>query len=325
MESLQKQLPEDATLFLLSLTKKGRRPSTIKRYHYDLHDYFRWVEAALPHQQSVTTMTTEMLQQFFDFLQNERNYDIKTRKRMGTVIKQFYKYLYECRKIKSNPFIGVVIAGEIDHTLCIEDILSIEEQQKLRSIIRSSKDLTENQLKARPLLIDRNESIIVLLMEYGLCLRDVTSLTLDDVHFESNVIDVHNHSSSSRSITLKESDKKLLYRYYQHIPLPVRPKYHSDDPFFVAFDFQRNTYRWSYEKDRPKELTEIAIQKMLRHEVKRAGLRKGICAMHLRHTFAVNALIRGESAVTVQEHLGLKSEFGVQRYLSLVETLKEII
>ncbi|EEL61798.1 Phage integrase [Bacillus cereus F65185] len=35
----------------------------------------------------------------------------------------------------------------------------------------------------------------------------------------------------------------------------------------MAFDFNRGTYRWVYEKDAPKGLSEVAIQKMIRLEV----------------------------------------------------------
>lgn len=67
---------------------------------------------------------------------------------------------------------------------------------------------------------------------------------------------------------LNEEDKLHLYNYYKTIPEPVRPKYHSNDPLFVAFDFTHGTYHWRYEDDAPKFLTEISVQKMIRLEVK---------------------------------------------------------
>ncbi|PEF45131.1 integrase [Bacillus cereus] len=73
------------------------------------------------------------------------------------------------------------------------------------------------------------------------------------------------------------------------MPEPVRPKYHSNDPLFIVFDFTRGTYHWSYD-DAPKFLTEISIQKMIRLEVKCANLRKGISAQHFRNTFILRKI-----------------------------------
>ncbi|PGQ93103.1 integrase, partial [Bacillus cereus] len=72
----------------------------------------------------------------------------------------------------------------------------------------------------------------------------------------------------NRTIKLKEEDKLHLYHYYKTIPEPVRPRYHSDGPLFVAFHFGLGTYLWSYGDDAPKFLTEISVQKMIRLEVR---------------------------------------------------------
>ncbi|SCN20449.1 Phage integrase [Bacillus toyonensis] len=105
------------------------------------------------------------------------------------------------------------------------------------------------------------------------------------VHFENNTLSIPEDSKINRIIHLKEEDKLHLYDYYKTIPDPVRPNYHSSNPLFVAFDFTRRTYHWSYDDDAPKYLTEISVQKMIRLEVKCANLRKGISAQHFRNNF----------------------------------------
>ncbi|MBO1581614.1 hypothetical protein J4P91_18625 [Bacillus sp. XF8] len=89
----------------------------------------------------------------------------------------------------------------------------------------------------------------------------------------------------SRIITLAEEDKKQLFRYYKTIPEPVRPKYHSYDPLFVAFDFTRGTYHWSYENEAPKGLFEVSVQKMIRLEIA-CGDMKGIIS-----SFSISCII----------------------------------
>ena len=109
------------------------------------------------------------------------------------------------------------------------------------------------------------------------------------VHFENNTLSIPEDSKVNRTIYLKEEDKLYLYNYYKAIPEPVRPKYQRN-PIFVAFDFTRGTYHWSYEDDAPKFLTEISIQKMIRFEVKRASLRKDISAQHFRNTYILRKI-----------------------------------
>lgn len=138
--------------------------------------------------------------------------------------------------------------------------------------------------------MDRNIAILNLLIDYGLSLQELTALTMHHVHFETNTLSIPATAGVERTITLAKEDKKQLYNYYKSIPEPVRPKYHSDDSLFVAFDFNRGTYRWVYENDAPKALTEIAIQKMIRLEVARANLRKGISGQHFRNTYILNLI-----------------------------------
>ncbi|MGY4558832.1 hypothetical protein ACVW18_005180, partial [Bacillus thuringiensis] len=108
--------------------------------------------------------------------------------------------------------------------------------------------------------------------------------------------------------------KLYLYNYYKTIPEPVRPKYHSNDPLFVAFDFTRGTYHWSYEDDAPKFLTEISIQKMIRLEVKRANLRKGISAQHFRNTYILRRIQGNDSPEQIMQQIGFKSSLSLKRY-----------
>ncbi|WP_026674199.1 tyrosine-type recombinase/integrase [Alkalihalobacterium bogoriense] len=319
MELLSQTIPEFES-YLTSLQEKGRRPSTLRRYFYDLEDFYRWCETTLSiSSEKLTTLTTTDLQLFFTYLEEERKYDAKTIKRFGTVLKQFYMYLVDARVITTNPFIGVTYNKEIDNQLKESDILTEIEQKKLFASIRSPRFLTENQLKARSFLNDRNDSIIRLMLLYGLTLQELTSITMKDVHFETNTLDIITDTTQSRPLVVSHEDKQLLYTYYTTIPTPVRPRYYSDDPFFVAFDFQRNTYRWSYEIERPKALTDIAVQKMIRQEVRRASLRKGISAKHFRHTFAIHSLKIGLSLSELQEKMGLKTVQSLERYLLFLE------
>ncbi|PEW23477.1 integrase, partial [Bacillus thuringiensis] len=83
---------------------------------------------------------------------------------------------------------------------------------------------------------------------------------------------------------------------------------------FVAFDFTRGTYHWSYEDDAPKFLTEISIQKMIRLEVKRANLRKGVSAQHFRNTYILRCVQGKNAPEHIMQQIGFKSCLSLKRY-----------
>lgn len=308
-------LPASCYAFLNFLAKKGRRQATIKRYLYDLEDFFRWLleEKGEPYQFS--NITNRDIKKYFHMLKTERSYQVRTMKRVETVLKQFFQYLVNEREISESPVTAILSKKNVSNQITDRHLLSKREQEQLLTTLASLKNLTENQQKARPLLMKRNVAIVTLLLKYGLSLKEVAQLTMEDVSFTKNKLFVHSSSSLSRTIELEQEDKVLLFEYIQTISEAVRPRLYSDDPLFIAFDFQRNTYRWQYELDKPKALTEIAIQKMIRLEVKRAGLRKGISAQHLRHTYAINALKSNVPQDIVRKNLGMKTPFGLKKYV----------
>ncbi|WP_088105175.1 tyrosine-type recombinase/integrase [Halalkalibacter urbisdiaboli] len=320
----EQQLPQFVKDYLVHLTKKGRQSSTIKRYTYDLMDFFHWLSV---YKNTVsltiwTELSREDIEQFFLYLMEERQYKVRTIRRIHSVLRQlatFYLktkqhaiFLYEPPELELVP-------------LQQSEWVTEKEARRLLSIIHSVQGLSEKQQEARPFFAGRNETIIRLFLDYGLSLQEVTRLTMNDVHFERNEVIIRSEKGEQLfSIEWKDEDKRCAYKYFKTIPEPVRPRFYSQDPFFVAFDFQRMTFRWSYENDQPKALTDIAIQKMLRLEVARAGLRKGISAQHLRNTFILRCLLNGESVQRIQEKLGLSTPLSLQRYLLTIKQLQNV-
>ncbi|NKW87965.1 integrase, partial [Bacillus cereus] len=89
---------------------------------------------------------------------------------------------------------------------------------------------------------------------------------------------------------------------------------HTDNPLFVAFDFNRGTYRWVYENDAPKALSEVAIQKMIRLEVKRAELGRRISAQQMRNTFIFRLIKQGINEDELVNKIGFKTKVSLKRY-----------
>ncbi|MFJ8529928.1 tyrosine-type recombinase/integrase [Bacillus sp. NPDC094106] len=305
------ELHDTVQAFSTFLLDKGRKPSTIKRYVYDIEDFGHWLEKnkKLPSSNIWATLCTKDYEDYFFDLKKKRHYSEKTMHRVFIVLNRLYQFLN-----LPNPLKDMELVIQPDRALRNEDFISPEEEKRLKHILTSLEGLSEKQRPVRPLLMDRNISIVNLLIDYGLSLQELVSLNMHHVHFETNTLSIPSVSGIQRTIFLTEEDKKQLYTYYKNIPEPVRPKYHSDDPLFVAFDFNRGTYRWVYENDAPKALTEIAIQKMIRLEVARANLRKGISGQHFRNTFILRLIEQHTPEQEIINRIGFKSKISLKRY-----------
>ncbi|MDM5431095.1 tyrosine-type recombinase/integrase [Bacillus mycoides] len=311
-----KEFQDTVQHFSSFLLDKGRKPSTIKRYAYDIEDFGQWLQESkkLPLHNIWTTLNTEDYEEYFNDLKKRRNYSDKTLHRVYIVLSRLYQYLDLPNQIEDMNFVI-----QPNRALRDEDFISKAEEKRLKYILTSLEGLTEKQRSVRPVLMDRNIAVVHLLINNGLSLQELVGLQMKHVHFENNTISVPRIVGIERKIVLTEDDKKILFNYYKTIPEPVRPKYHSNDPLFVAFDFTRRTYHWSYDNDAPKALTEIAVQKMIRLEVERANLRKGISAQHLRNTFILrlieNEVLEGE----IIKQVGFKSKLSLKRYYDYID------
>ncbi|WP_235822211.1 tyrosine-type recombinase/integrase [Gottfriedia luciferensis] len=304
-------LPDVILQFASHLNSKGRKESTIKRYCYDLEDCFRYFKK---NNENFNLLQVHHFNDYFHYLTSERQYNEKTMHRIFVVLNQFYKFLQSNNSSIENFIPFTNYAAGPSRALSSDDFITIEEEKKLVSIVQSTSDLSEKQLKARPFLMDRNEIMIRLMLFYGLTLKELIDLQMRDINFALNELVVHSKEGSKRTVILKKEDRILLYNYFVTIPEPVRPHYHTTHPLFVAFDFNRLTFHWVYDTDSPKALTEIAFQKMLRLEVKRAGLRKGLCSQHLRNTFILRKIQDGLLMEEIQNLVGLKTPVSLKRY-----------
>ncbi|MES9670561.1 tyrosine-type recombinase/integrase [Bacillus pseudomycoides] len=311
-----KEFQDTVQHFASFLLDKGRKPSTIKRYVYDIEDFGQWLQKSkkLPTCNIWTRLDTKDYDEYFYDLKQQRQYSEKTMHRVYIVLNRLYQYLQ-----LPNPLEDMQLIIQPNRALRDEDFITIEEEKMLKSILASLEGLTEKQRSVRPVLMDRNISIVHLLIHNGLSLQELVGLQMKHVHFENNKISVLGKVGIERTILLTEDDKKRLFSYYKTIPEPVRPRYHSNDPVFVAFDFTRKTYHWSYENDAPKALTEIAVQKMIRLEVERANLRKGISAQHLRNTFILRLIKHQISEDQIVKQVGFKSKLSLKRYYHYID------
>ncbi|QQK80169.1 tyrosine-type recombinase/integrase [Salicibibacter cibi] len=326
MNNQAEHLPKEARGFLDFLVSRGRKATTIRRYTYDLADFYRF--AALHAEDknvSLQHLEPVMIEDYFMFLNDTRKYNHKTAKRIATVLRRYFQYLSQTHGLTGNIMENVSLPAAGDETISEDDLFTQKELSRLFTSIESDLGLSDEQIQARPLLAPRNKAMIQLLLHYGLRLQELHGLSLDNINFGTGTMAVSPDDGEvlPRPIQLSKQDRRDLNHYLKGIPKPVRPYPGQNHPLFVAFDFQKQTYRWSYENDEPKRLTIVAMQKMIREEAKRAGVASGKSARHFRHTFIVSALKRGHTLEYIQDMLGLHSTLVLTRYQEYVDGLSE--
>lgn len=139
----------------------------------------------------------------------------------------------------------------------------------------------------------RNKAIILLLLDTGMRLGELTRLKRKDFDLETGTVTVRPFRSSRKSrprhIPLGKVTRREVWKYIADID-DLRP----DDPVF--------------------EISKSGIQSMLYRVKKRTGNDK-IHAHRFRHTFAIQYLKNGGDIYTLQYFLGHSTLTMVKRYL----------
>ncbi len=171
----RKEFEDTLQDFSFFLASRGRKASTIKRYVYDIEDFGRWLQTSNRFQEKNVwnKIDKEDFEAYFQELIYKRKYGEKTIHRIAVVLKKLYQFL----DIPS-PIVEMQGITPPNRALRKEDFITKEEEKKLKNILSSPEGLSEEQLSVRPLLIDRNVSILSLLLDYGLTLQELVSLQM---------------------------------------------------------------------------------------------------------------------------------------------------
>ncbi|WP_051314732.1 tyrosine-type recombinase/integrase [Alteribacter aurantiacus] len=284
----------------LTIQCSEKQESTVKRYRYDLIQFYEWCKDKGIKDQEV--FGSDAIHAYYLHLYDTKRYSVLTIKRIMSVLKQHYLFVHPSPK-KSTPLDAYLKKETVEHKKSTEDFLQTKHIKKLLVLLPSNVGLTDHQQKYRHYYSHRNQGIIHLMLFYGLTVQEVCGLTMKEVHFPTGIIRLFSRKRKPRTVTLEAFDRRLLHHYYKTIPISVRPRWQTNDPFFVSFDFQRGTYRWDYDNDKPKQLTGVSVQKMIRQEVRRTGIGKGISGRILRNTYILHKLVQGKLPEELKDDL----------------------
>ncbi len=151
----------------------------------------------------------------------------------------------------------------------------------------------------------RSYTIMLLLLDTGIRLSELTGLRTQDLHLEQGYIQVQGKGEKQRLVPVGNKVRKVLWQYMaRHRLEPAYPEIAS-----VFLD----------EGGRP--LSNGAVYRMINRAGTRAHLEEVRCSPHtFRHTFAVTFLRNGGDVFSLQRILGHSSLVVVRMYANLADS-----
>lgn len=154
-------------------------------------------------------------------------------------------------------------------------------------------------------LATRNKTIILMLLDSGLRLSELSNVKVQDIDTGRGWIKVLGKGGKERVVRIGKVTQKALWRYFMYRG--------------------SNEYRevWLSEEKRPLQTT--GIQSLINRLKNRAGLDEHGCTHRFRHTFALNFLRADHNPFNLQYLLGHNSLEMVRRYtatLGMEDALK---
>jgi len=300
------QIPE-SLLNYFRVLKETKSASSARRYQYDLKAFLEWVVAKDSEcdDRTFRSLPKSTFEEYVRYHADKGASNASLR-RITAALNGWLTYVSQ--KPLSPP-------NERQRVLTDNDFVTEEEMQQLIATMKSPDKRSQEEIDVWRRIRDRNLAIIMLLREIGLTLNEVVSLSMKNINLTQGVIKIDNDKGMTRTIQLTAEQRMQLVATYNSIPEKLRPYRYTEDPFFVAFSYARKEYRLDYINSfgTPWRLGKRAIEKMIKQEVQRAGLRS-ISATHMRNTRILEHLKAGKSDEEVLKYFGLSNWRALIRY-----------
>lgn len=264
------------TEFQIEQQIRGNTLKTVQYYSFSVGLYVRFVGSDTPLQE----ITLNSLRAYYLHLL-ERNISSTTIQTYIRALRSFLTWCYQQEYI----------------------LVNLSEKFRLPKAQRKAIDvLTDSEVRRllfcfnlRYLVHLRNYCMCSLMLDSGLRLHEVVTLTMEHTHLPEGYIIVDGKGNKQRVVPLGMNTRKFLFRY-----LSRRPGCASTDRVFLMSNLQ--------------PVTDATLRQMFRKLKKRSGIPR-LRAHLLRHTFATRYLENGGDMYALQQILGHTSLEMVKKYV----------
>jgi integrase/recombinase XerD len=252
--------------------ERGLSPHTRAAYADDLAALQRYLDRL-----RITSLNAIRRKEIVGFLtyEKERGLSVNSLSRRLVAIRMFFRFLQQESLLDQN----VVEIMDAPRTWrALPGVLSVKEVDRLLA------SPGEND----PLGV-RDRALLELMYATGLRVNEISTLTLDDVHFDAGYLRCMGKGSKVRVVPFNETAQRRLLSYIDQ----VRPGLQKDPAERHVF----LTYRG-------RSFSRKGIWKMIKQHAVRARITKSVSPHTLRHSFASHMLANGAPLRVIQEMLG---------------------
>lgn len=251
--------------------EKGLSPNTIYSYNQDLKKYREYLE-----KRGISDPKKITRKDITDFLfQLRKVISPASIARILSTVKNFHKFLLR-EKITSSDASDFIDAPKLEKK--IPSCLSLEEVTKI---------LKEPNLRKPQGIRDR--AILELMYATGLRVSELGALKNSDINLDVGFLKCKGKGSKERIVPLGKVAEHFLQKYLSQ----AREKLLGRRVSFYLFLAQGG-----------RRLSRQSIWKIIKKQVRNAGIKKKVSPHTLRHSFATHLLERGADLRSVQEMLG---------------------
>jgi len=285
------------------LTAEGRSQKTIDWYAANLKRFLRFLKN---HDMSVSVgdIGIPEVRRFIHHLQSEvvrweDKPNIRDSGRLSPfsvqgyvrTIKAFWSWLLEEGYIEENPIARLKLP-RVPHK-----VIATFTPEQIQALIHSLDRRTSTGF--------RNYTIILLLLDTGIRLSELTNLEIENIDFGQSCMLISGKGNRERTVPFGIQVRRALWRYARdYRPHPASPK--EKHLFLLESGFPL----------RPR-----SVQSIITRIGKRAGITGVRSSPHtLRHTFAKMYLLEGGDIFSLQQILGHSSLEMVKAYLNLASS-----
>ena len=278
--------------------RRGFSPHTVADYQVT----FRRLVAFLGAEREFERISTADVNRFLNHLQAELGLSAKTVLNAWTALSSLWTWAERESDAQH------VIRGRIARPKYRRPIIEPFSEAEVRALLKACETMhawdrrNDRYIEGtRPTAL-RDRAILLMLLDCGLRVSELTALNLADYDRKSGQVTIHHgKGDKKRTISVATVAKQAIWRY-----LKTRPEALPGDPLFLS----------SHSGGRMDRVAVRAI-------VMRAGERAGVAKAYphrFRHTFAVNFLRNGGNPLALQDILGHEKLDTVRLYVKLAET-----
>lgn len=267
--------------------EKNYSAHTILNYRLDLQGFGKFISGT-----DIEKVDYLLLRKYLAAIK-EKNLGTRSVNRRLSTLRSFFKFLTREGYLKNNPILSLSSPKLQKH---LPEFLTEDEVSRLIDTTSNKERNEERRL--------RDRAILETFYSTGIRISELTGLNIQDMDFIGGVIKVMGKGKKERIAPIGDTAIAAIRQY-----LDKRKK--KSEALFLNKSGSRITTR--------------GVRNIVHKYIRLAGIKQGVSAHTLRHSFATHLLNRGADLRTVQELLGHANLSTTQIYTHLtMERLKNV-